>query len=451
MAKNKEKLLVEPTKGLINVTKRVEEANKTHDFISRLAYGKEPETLSMPEELAGTPLGGTFTTPLSMPDPTDDAVKVSLSNMLQYKNEGINTGDTADLVRREWNTPPPTASARGGFMERYVSGGKKPTLKGVNTAFEGRITDITTRPEYRDFRKKSGLTARSRPESVIDAMVASRKSHFSGQLMPWYEGAHQGLDSTGNPVYAPGESISAIQTRANEAGFSEADVRRDTAISSPKARWSLKSGAMPNIETAITARKLSLENPQLSNEQVGALHKETVSGTKITAPNAARVSMNARGELPAPHQSMTSGEKISNFDLGLVNPYHPQHGHSAFIAQQKSQAYTGDTHDLRAAGIKTPATPVFNPDGTPKMKENFGKQEQVTVNEGESFLQRPGGMDILTATARIATAERFNEDYNTIRNNHGEEAAYKWGRKNAHRYTPNNAQAEQWVNVRGLA
>lgn len=452
MASKKKIKPQKPSPSLTNIDARMQKADKTHDFISRLAYGKEPEKMDMPKELSGTPLGGSFTTPLSMPDPNDDAAKVSLTNILKYKNEGVNTADSADIVRREWQTPPPTASAEGGFMNLYTSGLAKPTYKKVNESLKGRTTDITTRPEYADFRKKSKLTSRSTPESVVDAMVSNRRQHFSAQLTPWYEGERIGINEAGYPEYKAGESVSAISDRAKAAGFNEAEVRRDVAISSPKARWSLKSGAMPNIDTAIEARRLSVENPELSNEEIGQLHKKTVKGTKILAPSAVKVSQNARGELSQPHEPMTSsGEKIANFDLGLVNPHHPQHGYSAFIAQQKSQAHTGDTHDLRAAGIKTPATPVLDKSGSPVMVEKFGKMVPKTVNEGEQFLQRPGGMDILTATSRIATAERFNEDYSKILNTHGEEAAYNWGRQNAHKYTPNNAQAEQWVNVRGTA
>jgi hypothetical protein len=452
MASKKKVSVPKPSASLTSIDARMEQADKTHDFIARLAYGKEPETLNMPEELSGTPLGGSFKTPLSLPDPNDDAAKVSLANILKYKNEGVNTADSADIVRREWQTPPATASAEGGFMNLYASGLKTPTYKNVNETLQKRTTDIATRPEYSDFRKTSKLSARSTPESVVSAMVSNRQQHFSAQLMPWYEGQRTGLDKAGYPVYEQGESVTAIGTRAQAAGFGEADVRRDVAISSPKARWSLKSGGMPNIDTAIDARRLSLENPEMSHEEIGQLHKSTVKGTKILAPRAANVSQNARGELSQPHEPMVSaGEKVANFDLGLVNPHHPQHGHSAFIAHQKSQAYTGDTHDLRAAGIKTPATPVLDSAGSPVMVEKFGKQVPKTVNEGEQFLQRPGGMDILTATARMATAERFNEDYSGILNTHGEDAAYKWGRANAHKYTPNNAQAEQWVNVRGMA
>ena len=457
MASKKKVLIPKPSASLTHIDSRMQQADKTHDFISRLAYGKEPETMSMPAELSGTPLGGSFKTPLSLPDPNDDAAKVSLSNILKYKNDGVDTADSANIVRREWQTPPATATAEGGFMNLYSSGLKTPTYKNVNKTLQERTTDIATRPEYSDFRKKSKLSSRSTSESVVDAMVSNRHHHFSAQLMPWYEGQRTGLDKAGYPVYEQGASVTAIGTRAQAAGFGEADVRRDVAISSPKTRWSLKSGAMPNIDTAIDARRLSLENPELSNDEIGALHKATIKGTKITAPNAAEVSRNARGEASQPHESMRtksgelSGEKISNFDLGLVNPYHPQHGHSAFIAQQKSQAYTGDTHDLKAAGIKTPARPVLDSSGNQKMKKKFGKMVPEMVNEGEKFLGRPGGMDILTATARMATAERFNEDYSKILKTHGEGAAYEWGRQNAHKYTPNNAQAEQWVHVRGMS
>lgn len=440
--------------SLTNIDERMQRANSTHDFIARLAYGKEPETVQMPEELAGTPFGGSFTTPLSLPDPNDDAAKVSLANILQYKNDGVNTADTADIVRREWQTPPMTASARGGFMELYSSGrATTPTVKDVDKTLRARTSEIATKPEYASFRKSSGLSVRSTPESVISAMVSSRKNHFSAQLTPWYEGERQGLDTAGYPVYAPGESITAISRRAAQAGFSEADVRRDVAISSPKARWSQKSGAMPNIEGAILARQISTENPELSHEEVGYRHKKESKGkTTILRKRAEEVSKSARGELSQPHEPIpTSGEKIANFDLGLVNPHHPQHGHSAYIAYLKSQGHTGDTWDTKAAGIKTPARPVLDSSGNPVMTEKFGEMVPKTITESEQWLGRAGGMDILTATSRMATAERFEEDYNSILNTHGPDAAYSWGRKYANRYTPNNAQAEQWVSARGMA
>ncbi|NBX50933.1 hypothetical protein EBT25_13630, partial [bacterium] len=138
-------------------------------------------------------------------------------------------------------------------------------------------------------------------------------------------------------------------------------------------------------------------------------------------------------------------EKVANFDRGLVNPYHPEYGYSSYVAWQKSRGHTSDTHDFGAAGVKTPSVQVLDESGNPRYKRTKeGNLVPVTTNAGETWAEKVGGQDILGATARIASAERFKEDYDRIGREQGESAQYQWARENAHKYTPNNAQANQW-------
>lgn len=442
------------------IEKRVNNANRTHSFINALAYGKEPETVNMPEELSGTFLGGSFKTPLTAPDAADDAARVPLARMLGFRQEGINTAnDLESVVLRAWETPPQTPSARGTFMERYRSGRKtEPTpQENVDTA-STRLRQLATDPDFKENKSALGLTASSSPETIFNSMVDSRKSHFSGQLADWYEGPRVGLNTQGYPQYEEGASVGAIRERASKAGISEPELRRGTAIGSPKTAWQIQSGHMPNLEGSARTMEIALQEPGLDPKAVTARMKAEFAAKKtdkstILASMAPRVAQSARGELSAPYEATTPAkseiigtEKVANFDLGLTNPYHPEYGYSSFVASHRGQAHTSDTHDFGAAGTKTPNVPVLDAEGNPKFKKTkSGALLPETTNAGETWASSPGGQDLLGASARVASAESFQSQYDFVGDMFGPERQYQWARENAHKFVPNNAQAEQWV------
>jgi hypothetical protein len=442
---------------------RVNRANRTHSFINALAYGKEPETMSMPEELSGTFLGGSFKTPLTAPDASDDAARVPLTRMLGFRQEGVNTADPQQTVLRAWDTPPQTPTARGTFMERYRSGRKtEPTpQENVDTA-STRLRQLATDPAFKENKSALGLTASSSPETIFNSMVDSRKSHFSGQLADWYEGPKVGINTQGYPQYEEGASVGAIRERASQAGISQGELRRGTAIGSPKTAWQLQSGHMPNLEGSARTMEIALQEPELSPKEVSATMKKEFAGKKVDKSTilgsmAPRVAMSARGELSAPYEATTpakseriGSEKVANFDLGLTNPYHPDYGYSSFVASHRGQAHTSDTHDFGAAGTKTPSVPALDEAGNPKFKTTKGGALlPETTNAGETWASSPGGQDLLGASARVASAESFQSQYDFVGETFGPERQSQWARENAHKFVPNNAQAEQWVESMG--
>lgn len=443
--------------GFNAVERRVNNANRTHNFISALAYGKEPETMQMPPELKGTPFEGSVTTPLSVPDPSDDLLKMPLARLLAFKHEGHNIGDPSehgDIVRKGWGAPPDTPSAKGTFMGRYEAQTRSnlPKDKVVGT-FNSRTSDITTDPKFDENKKALGLSARSTPSSVFDSLVKSRTDHFGPQLTPWYEGEREGLNQEGYPVYKKGDSVAAIEKAANEINVDPSVMRRGTALGSPKTMWITASGHMPNLYGAQETTRIARENPELPHKEVvqkmkGVFSKRTKDKSTILANMGEQVSRSARGELSAPTEPTTpakteivGSEKVANFDLGLTDPHHPEYGYSSYIAHVKSQAHTADTHDFGAAGVKTPSIQRISPEGIP-MVNKYGMPD--TTNAGETWAAAPGGQDILNASSRTMLAEQFQSDYDKVGENEGPEAQYKWGRENASRYTPNNGQANQW-------
>jgi hypothetical protein len=440
---------------------RVNRANRTHTFINALAYGKEPETVNMPEELSGTFLGGSFKTPLTAPDASDDAARVPLTRMLGLRQEGINTAnDLESVVLRAWEAPPQTPSARGTFMERYRSGRKtEPTPQANVKTASTRLRQLTTDPKFKENKDALGLTASSSPETIFNSMVDSRKSHFSGQLADWYEGPRVGINTQGYPQYEEGASVGAIRERASQAGISESELRRGTAIGSPKTAWQLQSGHMPNLEGSARTMEIALQEPGLDPKKVTSKMKKEFASRKegfkstILGSMAPRVAQSARGELSAPYEATTPSksdiigtEKVSNFDLGLTNPYHPEYGYSSFVASHRGQAHTSDTHDFGAAGTKTPSIPKLDKEGNPKFKKTKdGKLLGETTNAGETWASSPGGQDLLGASSRVASAESFQSQYDFVGETFGPERQAQWARENAHKFVPNNAQAEQWV------
>lgn len=440
------------SKGFKGVQERVASADKTHERIAKYAHGKEPQDVTVPEELHGF-MGSSFTTPLSLPDPNDDAARVPLTEVLKFKNEGVATGDPGEIVRRAWEAPPSTPTSRGGFMERYKGSGKLvPTESTQSDVFEKRMGELSTDPKFAGSRKELGVPSRSSSTTIFGKMVGSRLEHFGDQFTDWYEGPRVGMTPEGYPQYQEGKSVEAIRKRAKTAGVPESELRRAVAVSSPKTKWVTKSGHMPNIEGAAVTAEIALSNPEKTPSEVSSEMKKMFESRKkdkstITGPGGERVTKSIRGEETRPWERIKPAEdkplpaeKISNFDLALSNPYHPEYGYSAYIASLRAQAHTGDTHDLGAAGFKTPSIPVTK-DGEVALNR---AGRIIKSNAGEDWLGKPAGMDILTASARVATAEAFERDFQAVHQQHGPDAAFRWARSNASRYSPSNAQATMW-------
>lgn len=445
--------------GYDAIRNRVEAAESVHDDIRRFAYGKEvdtraPEGVSLPSKGSANELVHA--------DVADDASRVvgaGLAGLMRMKDEGVNTADPEAMVRHAWSLPEVHPSSAGGYMG-WSSAEQTPTSKkSLQDLHNDRVEELKTKDAFKPFRSSNKLSSRSRPEKVFDALVSNRAEHFSEQLAPWYEGHHTGTTTPeGAPIYEEGGSVKIVNDAADAAGVDRALVRRATAMGSMKSVWShtdkeTKETRYPNAEGAAEQVRRSLSFPHMSVEDVSESSGESDVVNAVLGPRRVLISEMARGEHSAPTEPIKAGKgkavataKQSNFDLGLVSPHHPVYGYGSWVAAEKSKAFTSDTHDLKAAGIKTPATPVLDEQGKPKVNS---KGEVVKHNAGEKWIANPSGYDISRGSAVVMLAEQFSKNLASVRESEGEEAATNWARKNAHVYTPNNAQADMWVNVRG--
>lgn len=432
-AKNKAEAKERTMSDFEALSQRHSEAMDTHKRIAEYAYGKRPETLSMPDELSGTPLGGQFTTPRSLPTGDDEPIP-SLATMLRYKNEGVETNDPKAMIRRSYNAPPPVPSSSGEFMGHARTDRKTPaTDESIAQIVSNRARTLAVDPDFKEFANKNQLTAESSATDVVGAMVSERKSRFSeGNSVDWYEGPKTGITETGYPQYAEGSSPALVKRYAAGAGVDPSDLRRATAMVSPKAKWEEK-GEYPNVEAAMMGMHAA-QNTSMDEYTAGRRVARTVGGGPLPE-NIRKAYRQAKGllspafEVIRPSKSTTiATAKQSNFDKALSSPYNEEGVYSPLIAYEKSQAYTSDTHDIGVAGIKT---------------GKIGKR-----NPAESWLTNTGGQDLSIASAQIASADLFNEHYNKIKNTHGHETAEKWAEENAKHYSPANFQATLWEGER---
>ena len=456
----KEKALTEETQlsDFSALKERHSQAMATHDKISGYAYGKTPETVEMPSEVRGTHLGGQFTTPRELPTGNEEASRVPLSELLSFKNEGVNTADPKDIVRRGWESPPPVPSSAGSFMGHAATNRVTPaTDQKLAKLASSRLGELSGDTSFEKFRQNSNVTPKSSIPEVMEGLVSTRTSKFSGNPVDWYEGERTGTTSEGFPKYRQGASPAMMGTLAANRNLSPSAVRRASAMVSPQAAWSVETPSgmeYPNAEAA--AQGLSLgKTTSRSPEDIGTEVASNVGHGTLPA-NIAKAVKQGRGELsnewepirpPRSNEKGIATAKQTNFDLGLTNPYSDKYGYSPLIAHEKSKAYTSDTHDIGVAGVKTGVIPTLNPKtGKQLIDPSTGKGK--TSNPAEKWLSSAGGQDMSIASAQIATADLFNEHYGFVKDIHGHEKAESWAEQNAHHYAPNNAQAAWWVGER---
>jgi hypothetical protein len=411
-------------------------AMDTHSRIAAYAHGKRPELLSMPEELSGTPLGGQFMTPRSLPDPADEPIP-SLATMIQYDREGVDIGSPMAMLRRTYGAPPPVPSSSGGFMGHTRVDRKRPANDlALASALDKRTRELATNSAFAKFQTENNLTTDSTSSDVINAMVDTRKAKFEeGNAVNWYEGDRIGTTDAGHPQYAEGDSPALIKRYARGAGLDPSDLRRSVAMTSPKATWVTEDNEYPNLEAAMMGMHAGATTG-MDEFTVGRRVARATGGGALPE-NIRKAWKQSKGWLPRGWEAIKAAQssaggvatpKQSNFDKGLSSPYGPDGSYSPSIAAEKSQAYTSDTHDLGVAGIKTGKV--------------GGK------NAAEEWLGSVGGQDITIASAQIATAELFNDHYNRVKNSRGHDAAEAWAEAHAHHYTPNKAQSTWWVGER---
>jgi hypothetical protein len=454
--------MAKDSKAFTSISNRVNEAEKVHSDIRRFAYGKEVDT-RMPEGVS-LPSGGSERE-IVHADAADDAARVmgvdGLSGLLKMKDEGVNTADPESVVRNAWQMAPNHPSAQGGYMGYQKAVQSPNAKKSVGEFHDDRLRELTTSEDFRPFRSSNGLTVRSRPDKVFNALTVNRSGHFSGQLAPWYEG-HQTGETTpeGAPIYAEGESVKVVKEIAARAGVDPAVARRATAMGSMKSVWSKTDRdtgitTYPNAEGATEQARRAIASPHKSIQEVTKPDEGGDVVRAVLGPRRELIAEMARGEHSAPTEMIKPAKsdpvptaKQSNFDVGLTSPHSERYGYSSWVAAERSKAFTSDTHDLKAAGVKTPSKPVYHDDGTPKLDKDGNP---VKSNAGEKWVGKPSGYDISRGSAVTMLADQFSERMAAERESGGEEAATNWARRNAHIYTPNNAQADMWVNVRGRA
>lgn len=450
------------SKAFIDIRDRVNRAEEVHSDIRRLAYGKEVDT-RMPEGVSLR--SGGSANEIVHADAADDAARVlevdGLAGLLSMKNSGVNTADPEAIVRTAWNLPPNHPSSQGGHMGYQRAVQSPNARKSVGEFHDDRINELKTGEDFKSFRKNNSLTVRSRSENVFDALVTNRKHHFSGQLAPWYEGNQTGETTPeGAPIYDDGESVKVVHDIANRYRVDPAVARRATAMGSMKSVWSQTDKntgvtTYPNAEGATAQVRRAMDRTDLSISEVTRADEGGDVISSVLGPRRELIAEMARGEHSAPTELIKPAKgqtvptaKQSNFDVGLTSPHSSRYGYSSWVAAERSKAFTSDTHDLKAAGVKTPAKPVYNEDGTPRVNT---AGDPVTRNAGETWIGKPSGYDISRASAIVMLADQFSDRIASERASGGEEAATAWARRNAHVYTPNNAQADMWVNVRGRA
>lgn len=456
----KEKTLTEQTElsDFNSLKERHSQAMETHGLISGYAYGKSPETVSMPSELSGTHLGEQFTTPRELPTGNEEAARVPLSELLAFKNEGVNTADPKAVVRRAWGSPPPVPSSAGGFMGHATANRVSPASdKALSKLAASRLNSLATEAPFEKFRQDTSITPASSAPEVMEGLVTTRKSKFSGNSVDWYEGERTGTTSDGFPKYRQGASPEMLGALATDRSISPTVLRRASAMVSPQAAWSKETPngmTYPNAEAAAQGLSLGITTSR-SPEDIGKEVGSNVGGGTLPT-NIAKAVRQGRGELSPEWQPITpppsnargiATAKQSNFDLGLTNPYSNKYGYSPLVAHEKSKAYTSDTHDIGVAGVKTGVVPTIHPK-TGKQIINPETGAGETSNPAERWLSSAGGQDMSIASAQIATADLFNEHYGFVKDIHGHEKAESWAEQNAHHYAPNNAQAAWWVGER---
>jgi hypothetical protein len=452
-----------------NIADRVEAAENVQSNIRRYAHGKvvdtrAPEGVTLPKKGSANEIVHA--------DAADDASRVmgvdGLAGLMSMKNAGVNTADPESMVRNAWAVPDVTPpSAVPGFLTHAAADRKTAaTEEGLSTLANSRLEELRVGSDFAPFRKKGNLRTNSRNDKVFESMVSERTSKFSPQLAPWYEGRMTGQTTPeGAPIYEEGNSRMIINQVAAEKGLDPDVVRRGTAMGSPKSVWSTKDGRYPNVTGAATVIERSLANPAKSHAQVS---KSTGEGDPISGvflgDRREAVSEMARGEHSDPRRQINPGSgrqvptaKQSNFDFGLVSPHSERYGYSAWVASEKSKAYTSDTHDLGVAGVKTPSKVLTDEEGNIRYKvdksgnkklDSDGKPIAMRENAGEKWLAKPGSYDISRASALVSLADQFSDHFEVARSR-GDDPE-KWARENAHKYTLNNAQASWWGGERGM-
>jgi hypothetical protein len=447
-AKEKAKDSVSPSFG--NVRDRMFDGERMQGVIRRYAYGKEVDR-SLPE---GVSMPSSPDTIMADADAADDAARVldvdRLAGILKMKQEGVNTADPEGIVRRAYNFPDVSPSTSKGPLGHYVGDRKTtPTLSQASNVVDSRLAELTRVKDFESFRQQAGLRSNSRPDRVFEAMVAQRSRKFNTELAPWYEGAPTGETTPeGSPIYAEGESRKVINRIAAQNDLDADEVRRGTAMGSPKSQWSTRAGGYPNVEGAAAVQARAKQEPDLSSDEIAVPRGEgdPISGIGLTARRKAVAEM-ARGEHSLPTQQIKPAQgsaipspKQSNFDVGLTSPHSDRYGYSSWIAAERSKAFTSDTHDLGVAGIKTP--------GRVKVDPVSGEEKRIK-SAAEEWLEKPGSYDLSRASATASLGDRFSEQFRDVQSQRGLSGAQDWARKNAHAFTANNAQAAWWVTQRG--
>lgn len=420
------------------VTERFEGAEKTHSDIRKFAFGEAPKDMELPVAI-GEGRSRSFRTDWSEPDANNDAARVPLSDILAMKKSGVETGDPEAIVRKAWNVPPRPASASGELLGEYQTNRETAvTPKDRANVVESSMSLV---------KSHKNMPVDTSTSEVFESIIKERKSHFvAGSAgSDWYLGEKSG-ETGGIPQFSEGSSPQKIRTSANRFGLDEPSLRRSVALSSPRSTWSEeKKGETkyPNLEVATTAMVLGKTTDKSPMSIAESLVKGgTTYGGKALPNRVALTVQQQRGELSSPTERTAAAEgktapsqKVANFDLNLVNATSPKYGFSPWVAGEQSRGFTTDTHDLKVAGLKGPMS----------QKTASGKVKKF----GDTFLSSAGGYDIAAATARVASADSFSEQFNKVKSSGGQGAAEEWARSNAHTYTPSAFQSTTWTTVRG--
>jgi hypothetical protein len=446
----KEKANSKVSDAFSNVRDRMFEGERMQGTIRRYAYGKEVDT-ALPEEVS-LPRSGPDRR-LVDADVVDDAARVldvdRLAGILDMKQAGVNTADPEAIVRHAYGMPSTSPPSSRGPMGNYLANRETDaTLRNVGNVVDDSLRTLATGSDFESFRRNTGLRTTSRPDRVYEAMVSERSRKLSDELSPWYEGTATGATTPeGAPVYEEGEARKVINRVASSLDLHPDELRRATAVGSPKSTWSTRSGKYPNIEGAAEILVRSRAHPGLPVEQIAKRTREgdPISGVGLPERRE-RIAEIARGEhsnfrepITPSQSSLVATGKISNFDMGLISPHSSKYVYSSWVAAERAKSFTSDTHDLGVAGIKTRGRTRINKEGV----------EKPHKSAGEEWIEKPQNYDISRATAATSLGDRFSDQFRSVKETGGDQAAEDWARANAHKFTLNNAQAAWWVGERG--
>lgn len=427
---------------MAKLTKRSEDSGNTLFSQFKKRYAKAEATLERVQDFShGVGSRGT-------------ALESNIINTVDIRNQLADSGYSEDEIANATAMPPSLwgQQAYGGGVvphSEVLRRWETPEHAPPNTGFMGATKASKERMfnarmgEIESFHSLAGIKlGRSNP---INWMVNRRKKLFNPNARAWYgRGGH---------------SLELIQEASDQTSLPYSRMRRVVSINSPRHLWDAlpktgpRAGTLtyPNVETAVgvtqAVQRSLQEFPDDYDRALNAAeHARTPFGAKSGGyPSRRRAS--APVVWGAGHMSdpiVSELHKVPSFDVALSNPTSDTYGFSPHVARHLARSHVADTWDASGMGINEK---MVSRKVNGKNKK-YGAISGVEDGFAATFLEKPSGYDVATATAKIAAAELFNDHYKQQHQIGGKAHADLWAQANAWRYEPVHFQSGIWDQAR---